>query len=490
MRTLEWLMVLLGVPAIAWALFVRRALPLWVRLLTFAALLLLPLHVWLEGAHWQMIPAYLTLILLAYLLFSNVSVTNCTRIGAAAAALTIGGLALCFTLPMFHLPRPTGPYPIATRTLYFVDPNRQESHPHAPHIPREVVVQIWYPSATTHGKRAVYREWKETDLRSTYQAVLQVDALQDAPFASGQFPVILFNHAWRGFRNRSTFIMQELASHGFVVVSVAHPWNAATVALHDGRIASGLDQIDLGDFYLRPTLTVQQRQDLGAYEMRIQTDDDKLVLDQLTLLNGSANSSQPSPFAGHLDLADVGAFGHSFGGEVSAELAKEDPRVLSAALLDADLSGPVAATGLEKPLLRIMAVPAPIPAGSENSPVLSTRVHAQMSLIGERATTQSFARYGGYQVVIEGIDHENFTDKGFFSPFRKLTGIGSIPQGIAANIIDSYLVAFFLQTLRHQPQPLLSGSSAPFPEVRRFQIWPPSHSSSSAPTPVPAASGL
>ncbi len=480
MRTFEWLMVVLSLPALGWTLLARRIWPFWIRLATLAALLMLPVHAWLEGAHWQMIPIYLAILLLL-LPFMRPTWSGRSVLYTATVSMTllVCGLAFCYTLPMFHVLSPTGPFPIATRTLYFVDPNRQETHPHTPHHNREVVVQVWYPSATRTGPHAFYRQWKETDFRSTYQAVLKTDAILDAPIAPGRFPVILFNHAWRGFRNRSSYILQELASQGFIVVGVSHPYNAAIVELHDGSRADGRTQVDLGDFYSKPTLTLEQRLNLAHNELRIQTDDDKFVLNEFTAIDHSATD----PLAGHLDLTHVGAFGHSFGGSVSAELASEDQRVVSAIVLDGVLHGPVAEIGLPKPLFRIQAEAPEMPPGSELSPIQSTRVHAQMSILGETALAASFRKFGGYQVVIRGIDHENFSDKGFFSPFHSLSGIGTLPQSRAATIINAYVVAFFLQTLKAQPQPLLANPQQPFPEVVRFQSW----QSQAAPTTSPVS---
>jgi len=471
MRTLEWLMVVLATPAIVWMLFKRRPWPTWIRIAADLSIGVLIAHTWWEGVHWQMAPIYLALLLLVYPLL----VQHCSQRMAnphwiyslLVALLVVAGLALCYTLPMFHLTKPSGTYTVGTRTLYFIDPNRKETHPGAPPIQREVVAQLWYPSATSSGKHAKYRLWKETDPRSTYQAVLPVDSLQDSPLAAGRFPVVLFNHAWRGFRNRSTFIAQDLASHGFVVIGVGHPWNAAILQLHDGRVADGRSEIDLGDFYGPTILTLEQHQALANSEMRVQVDDDRFLLNELTKLD----QSPTSPLADHLDLTHVGAFGHSFGGAVSAELAREDSRVLSAILLDGILSGPVASSGLPKPLFRIMAVRSPLQPGSENSTDLGTRVHAQLRLLGEKELSNSFQRYGGYQVVIGGIDHENFTDKGFFSPFHSLSGIGTLPQKRAATIINAYIVAFFTQTLRGQTQPLLSNPTQPFPEVQQLEHW-------------------
>jgi len=483
MRTLEWLMVVLSIPAVAWTLFARRAGPLWIRLATILAVLLLPIHAWLEGAHWQMAPIYLAILLLLFALILKrpASITS-VIFGSIAAMLIVAGLAICYTLPMFHLPKPTGPYPVGTRTMYFIDPSRQEMHPHTPPGNREVVTQLWYPSAFAEGKHAMYRQWKECDPRSTYQAVLKTDSLQDAPVANGSFPVILFNPAWRGFKNRSTYIMQELASHGFIVIGVGHPYNASVLELHDGSVADGRNQVDLGNFDSKPFMNAEQRIDLANSEIRIQTDDDKFLLNQLEILNQSSSS----PFFQRLDLTHVGSFGHSIGGSVSAELADEDPRVLSAVILDGVLDGPVAETGLPKPLFRIKANLQGLLPGSENSPNPGIRVRAQMGKLGEAALANSFQRFGGYNVVIDGIGHENFDDKGFFTPFSRVSGVGPLPVPRASTIINAYIVAFFKQTLKNQPQQLLTSEKPPFPEVLRLQIWPPagaSAMSSAAPSP-------
>ena len=483
MRTFEWLMVVLSIPAVAWILLKRRAWPLWIRITTTLAALLLPVHAWIEGAHWQMIPIYLAILLLLMLLLRKRKDGGTSLIaGGLAALLIVGGLAICYVMPMFHLARPTGPYPVGTRVLYFIDPSRKEMHPHTPPNSREVVIQIWYPSATTKGPHAMYRQWKECDPRSTYQAVLATDSLQDAPLANGRFPVILFNPAWRGFKNRSTFIMQELASQGFVVAGVGHPYNASILELHDGTVADGRSQPDLGDFKSKPFMSLEQRLDLANSEIRIQTDDDKFLLDRLEALNGSS----ASPFYQHLDLTHVGSFGHSIGGSISAELAKEDSRVLSAIILDGVLDGPVAETGLAKPLFRIKANLQNLPPGSENSPDPGIRVRAQMGKLGEGALASSFERFGGYNVVIDGIGHENFDDKGFFTPFSRISGVGPLPVPRAATIIDAYIVAFFRQTLKNDPQPLLTAAKPPFPEVLRLQIWP--RPASVAPNPASAES--
>ncbi len=49
-----------------------------------------------------------------------------------------------------------------------------------------------------------------------------------------KFPVILYNHGLCGFEMESTVLCADLASKGYVVVSVGHPYGAAIVTYTDG----------------------------------------------------------------------------------------------------------------------------------------------------------------------------------------------------------------------------------------------------------------
>ena len=49
-------------------------------------------------------------------------------------------------LPVFKLPKPTGSYLIGTVTRHLSDPNRRETQGDTPGGPRELMIQIWYPT--------------------------------------------------------------------------------------------------------------------------------------------------------------------------------------------------------------------------------------------------------------------------------------------------------------------------------------------------------
>ena len=62
-------------------------------------------------------------------------------------------------------------------------------------------------------------------------------AVTDAPAerAHGPYPVVLFSPGLAGVRSQNTAWAQELASHGYVVVALDHPYDSAAVVLADGR---------------------------------------------------------------------------------------------------------------------------------------------------------------------------------------------------------------------------------------------------------------
>ena len=156
MRPIEWLTVATSLLAIV--CFVQTRPPSSTFWLEVAAALLLLLHVWLEGMHWQMAPAYLAVLLMLLVMATGLT-SPILRLscGIIAGAMAAASLVLSWVLPMFKLPAPTGRYPVGTRTLYLTDSNRMEMHEGARSGDREVVAQLWYPAATAKWKKAVYR---------------------------------------------------------------------------------------------------------------------------------------------------------------------------------------------------------------------------------------------------------------------------------------------------------------------------------------------
>jgi len=135
----------------------------------------------------------------------------------------------------FDYPRPTGRFQVGTSYLFLVDSTRHDAFSGDPDDYRWISVRVWYPvdppgSATPvpYGDDEFNRRMvAEGVFDSTFLAevALQPSAsYRDAPFASqgAPFPILVFSSS--GVMTANVFLSEELASHGYVVFAVGHPY--------------------------------------------------------------------------------------------------------------------------------------------------------------------------------------------------------------------------------------------------------------------------
>lgn len=422
-------------------------------LMVVIELTILVLHMILEGPHWQMAPAYLAALLCLVVLFLS---RRILRSLAAIGCLTLALISCAFSiyLPIFKLPPPTGPHALGTQILPLINEHPQSAGAAGADGKRVLMIQIWYPASPSKEHIAPYRILKETTLLSSYQAVVPTHARWSAPFAAVQspFPVLLLNPAWTGRRTYYMYLVEELVSHGYVVVGIDHTGNTGPIAFPDGHVDPPASDNGL-DF---DTHTLEEVNSYGTGALSIQVEDDRFVLDQLALWN-----QQPGNFYnGRFDMSHVGAFGHSFGGSVSAEIASEDPRVKAALDLDGSFWGPVQGHGIAKPLMMIEE------DYIQFSPEDLKKNRADATEYAfDQSDDLTMSRSNGYRAVLHGSTHVSFTDRSLFSPFKRESGLGSIPALREYAIIRAYAVAFFDKTLKGIDSPLLSPKNNTVPEA-------------------------
>src|SRR6266542_2352826 len=216
--------------------------------------------------------------------------------------------------PVFTFPPPTGPYAIGTVTYHWVDEDRPEIFAADADARRELLVQVWYPAKETPASpRAPYMP--EADAVAPALARFlgvsgsTLDWLKDvttnavafAPIADAipEFPVLIMLVGIKGsYRQIQTFQVEELASHGYVVVALEQPYVVTMVVFPDGRELAH---------------------------------DVIFTLDQL----GSLDRADPhGSVTGRLDLERVGLVGHSMGAVVASEACHLDGRPRAALLED------------------------------------------------------------------------------------------------------------------------------------------------------------
>ena len=142
MRLVECLFVVVELMATASELILRGTAPSWLLDLIVASIFLIIVHAWLEGPHWQLIPAYMASFLLILCLTpAGHGRMASTVLSIVAGALIMISLVLSWALPMFRLPQPSGEYFVGTRIFWITDQRRLETHAGAPPGNRQLAVQ-------------------------------------------------------------------------------------------------------------------------------------------------------------------------------------------------------------------------------------------------------------------------------------------------------------------------------------------------------------
>jgi predicted dienelactone hydrolase len=444
---MPWIEVALVIVALAAAALSFRNRSRTVRYL-FTALAAFALIWQLEavGLHWQIFPGYCGLSIAIFLLWIAVPRISRVLLASATAALGLITVAALWALPIFSLPLPTGPYAVGSSgPLHWTDEARTLSGAVAgTGSRRELELQIWYPATSArYGERTRYARAAELSFGRSYEAVIRINAALGAPIADkgGPFPVLLFGHRWGGTRTQDTFLAEDLASHGYVVVAIDHPLNAARVEMSDGSVLRS-DRADaLSNLEASSAAAIEA---LWANELAIWIADDEFVLDTLKKNNHGW-------FAGRLDFNRVGAFGHSFGGAVSTALLGVDPRVKCAVNLDGWTF-----QGLDhrttQPILEVYE------GGSEPLHP-ETGVEGALDDFDNAAVDGSLARYGGFRAYVAATQHLDFTDQTLLSPLQRLTYTGPIEGARIRAITRGLVLGFFDQTLKG------TGEIPAYPEV-------------------------
>ena len=469
MRPFEVVLVLLTV--ILALLAMQRTSIKWRWSVALTAISVMIFHLVLDHPHWQMLPEYIAF--LAVISLGPVTRNQFrTRLLFPLFAILFAAtsVAALMVFPLFTLPAPTGPYAVGTRTLNLEDMSRPETEVADPAVRRKLVVQVWYPAEPSKQSLAYYRRWKESSPFNSYQSVIHTHSRTDATvLAQGDpFPVIIFNEGWRGRRTAVTYLMEDLASHGYIAVAIDYPYIARRVEMPDGHVIQTIRGWEI--LGLQPA-TTERIQRLWNEELRVWAADQSFVLNTLQ----QANLDPSSPWYRRVNTEVAGAFGHSFGGDASIYASSKDSRIRAAANLDGPTYDGIRYRNSSTSLMLI--------SGSPKDPAFlgrdATRYYgndlglAPQTLSAQ--TIQNLNQYGGYTLQIKGAEHGDFLDEVLMTRvprFRAILLTSDIPPVEIQTIMRSYLLAFFNKALLKKNSPLLDPQrSLRFPEVM-FRQWP------------------
>jgi predicted dienelactone hydrolase len=337
---------------------------------------------------------------------------------------------------------------VGTVPLHLVDTSRPDPVAGPGHH-RELMAGVWYPARKAED--LPHAPWMtEGALRALLtDAGFPLDpalgpltaAHVGAPVhhAGHRLPVIVYSHGSGSHRGDHTIIVQELASHGYAVVTVDHTYDTFT-EFPDGRVVTPADV----PMYPR---------DFAA--------DLRFLLDCVEGLAAGRNPDAdgkplPQGLLGALDPKCIGAFGWSKGGTATALTMLADRRVRAGLSLDGPMQ-PTITADLDRPFMMMTAV--------------FTR--AAMPDVAEFWT---HLRGWRLDIQADGAVHPSYGDNVTLIPQAgKILGmtdqqiqdmIGTLDPARAVRIQQAYPLAFFDLHLRHRSGCLLDGPSTAFPEVK------------------------
>jgi predicted dienelactone hydrolase len=481
MRIFEILMGIINFLALLQCLYLAWNKSSWARLFFPAGIaLVLLLHTWIEKARWQMTPVYVVsgcmiLWASAQLVFHQQRVNahrllilqGFTRFLFIPLSFLLLGLGTLLSVlaPVFQIPAPSGQASIGTLDIHLVDSARPELFTDNLDDSRELMVRVWYPADPSPAdvSQPYWPEVKHTGplileqlglptFLLDYMVLVPSHSYLDAPISndSPKYPVLVFSHGYFDDFSGELTLMEELASHGYIVFSISHPYEAMAVEFPGGRIV-------LAD----PRVFTIMYQDLPSgidmdYQVDVWVKDTLFVLDQLEELNADLDGNI---LAGHLDLGKIGVFGYSFGGATATEVCLLDDRCLAGANLDGSQFGyaDFESNHLKTPFLFFY---------NEWSEGMNDYIYSSV---------ENWA----YRVTIDGTKHLNFADKVLWSPYLAYVdeilpyGLGPIDARRMIEIKRAYLLAFFDRHIKGKFTPLLDGPSASYPEVHYQFHLPP-----------------
>jgi predicted dienelactone hydrolase len=425
-------------------------------------------HLGLEGARWSLTPIYATTTILAIHALRKSrapSVPTGRRrllravLAGLGIAIFVVSTAAALLFPVTTLPAPPGPFPVGTTEFELTDSTRAESFTDDNTDRRRFTVRIWYPARAAGTYPAPYRirtgvvgsilseglanvGGGTPNIVFSHLRYIKSHSFPGAPSAQGPFPVVVYSTGFTAPLDNGQLLAEALASHGWMVVSLSHPFESEFEIRADGRVdrysAAHAEEYRRHDgvagriwprFWATKDSTDRKRlaHDLLAGErfmdeaVRIRTADIRWTIDAFTRRQAASD-----PLAREMDFSRLAVVGHSLGGATAGQVLLTDARFRAGVNLDGFQFGDAVRDTIRRPFL-----------------VLSSQSFAG-------ANDWLGGHLGGLAIaeVVPGTTHMNFTDDPVVLPVTRRLGMaGPIDPEGAQRIVADRVLAFLRASL-------------------------------------------
>ena len=352
------------------------------------------------------------------------------------------------------LPKPTGEYYVGVTYLSFIDDNRKELFDNNQESYREITVKAWYPS-DNKTKPELYFLNAEAEFAMKYLKFpeiykdLKTNSSRDVTLSSkeNKYPILIFSHGWGEHYSQNSILMEELASHGYIVFSISHHYECKFSSFPDGRLI----YIDMNSLRLQKIMQEMQSPKAmelmhkmhqeGNDEERIQilveqskvlpitlTESPKYWAQDISFfmeqLEGMNNENKI--FKGKLNLDRLGAFGMSMGGIASSEICLSDKRIKACVNIDGGLNGSMLEREIQTPTL-----------------FLNSKRY-----LGYGKIFTGKSKMDCYSLSVKDSDHYNFSDYSVYPVPSVNFLLGTIDGKKTIEIMNVIVLTFFDKYLK------------------------------------------
>lgn len=414
----------------------------------------------------RLIAASLVGVVVSGLAVSTAAPASAASASHAAPALSVSsnpvkGLTLT-------LPAPRGRYATGESTFRLVDDKRAD--PWVPRRPyRELMISVFYPAVHTGGRpftnqfpaavaAAVGPAVEENDKLPAGLvdwAATKTHSVKDAAMAPGHFPVVLYSPGGGDSRGWNVSLVEDLASRGFVVVTIDHTGEAPAVQFPDGHVVGN------GPLMAAWAQAFQNGTTLAFFTklMDARMADTELVLDRL--------ASLPNRLTDGMDLNRIGMFGHSAGGFTTANMMYDDPRIKAGINMDGTMEYTVKPDGTNLSEVALHGLDRPFLLMGNSSAADGSDVHREPSW----ASFWQHQRGWKADVTLDDSVHASFTDAEALLPqlagrvpaATLATAVGTVDSHRAVAANRALVASFFDRFLKGCDDHLLDGGASRYP---------------------------